>query len=36
VEEGFALVTINGGDFDWKYLDYGWEIKNEEDSGFIC
>jgi len=26
-EEGFMLITISGGDFNWKYVDYGWEVK---------
>lgn len=27
-EEGFLKVDIQGNDFDWEYVDYGWEIKN--------
>jgi 3',5'-cyclic AMP phosphodiesterase CpdA len=26
-EEGYLKVDINGNNFDWKYVDYGWEIK---------
>lgn len=26
-EEGFMLVTVSDGDFKWKYVDYGWEVK---------
>ncbi len=26
-EEGFMLINVKGEDFDWKYVDYGWEIK---------
>jgi 3',5'-cyclic AMP phosphodiesterase CpdA len=26
-EEGFLNVTVNGNDFDWKYVDYGWDVK---------
>jgi Icc protein len=27
-EEGFMLITAKGGDFSWKYVDYGWNAKN--------
>lgn len=27
VEEGFLLLHINGNDFTWEYIDYGWEAK---------
>jgi len=30
IEEGFALVTLNCNDFDWEYVDYGWDVKNED------
>lgn len=30
IEEGFALVTLNGNDFEWEYVDYGWEVQDEE------
>ena len=26
-EEGFMFITVKGEDFDWKYVDYGWEVK---------
>lgn len=26
-EEGFMLVTVKGDDFDWKYIDYGWQVE---------
>lgn len=26
MEEGFVMVHINGEDFDWEYVDYGWEV----------
>lgn len=26
-EEGFLKVDIEGDDFDWEYVDYGWEVK---------
>lgn len=25
-EEGFMYITVKGDDFDWKYIDYGWNI----------
>jgi 3',5'-cyclic-AMP phosphodiesterase len=27
-EEGFMLFTSKNGDFSWKYIDYGWNVKN--------
>ncbi len=27
-EEGFLKVNVNGNDFNWEYIDYGWEVKN--------
>jgi len=27
-EEGYLLVNINGNNFNWKYIDYGWNAKN--------
>ena len=27
-EEGFMLISVRHGDFSWKYVDYGWEVKN--------
>jgi len=26
-EEGFLMVEVNGGDFEWEYVDYGWEVQ---------
>jgi 3',5'-cyclic AMP phosphodiesterase CpdA len=26
MEEGFLLVHVAGEDFDWEYVDYGWEV----------
>jgi predicted phosphodiesterase len=25
-EEGYLMVEINGNDFSWEYVDYGWEV----------
>lgn len=25
-EEGYLQVNIDGNDFDWEYVDYGWEV----------
>lgn len=25
-EEGYLQVHIDGNDFDWEYVDYGWEV----------
>jgi 3',5'-cyclic-AMP phosphodiesterase len=27
-EEGFMLIFIKNGDFSWKYIDDGWDVKN--------
>jgi 3',5'-cyclic AMP phosphodiesterase CpdA len=27
LEEGFVLVEVNGDDFTWEYIDYGWEAE---------
>ena len=27
IEEGFLLLEIKGDEFDWEYIDYGWEVK---------
>ncbi|MFH0757709.1 MAG: metallophosphoesterase [Bacteroidota bacterium] len=29
MEEGFLLVHMNGEEFDWEYVDYGWTPPNE-------
>ena len=26
-EEGFLMVEVSGDDFDWDYVDYGWEVE---------
>jgi predicted phosphodiesterase len=26
-EEGYLLINIDGNEFDWEYIDYGWEVK---------
>ena len=26
-EEGYLKVDINGNNFDWEYVDYGWEVE---------
>lgn len=26
-EEGFLKVNVNGNDFNWEYIDYGWDVK---------
>lgn len=28
-EEGYLKVSIDGDDFDWEYIDYGWEPKKK-------
>jgi len=28
-EEGFVLVNVKGEEFDWEYIDYGWEVPEE-------
>lgn len=27
-EEGFMLISVKGNEFDWKYIDYGWQVEN--------
>ena len=27
MEEGFLLVHVDGEDFDWEYVDYGWVLE---------
>jgi predicted MPP superfamily phosphohydrolase len=29
-EEGFVLVDVNGDDFSWEYVDYGWVAQSEK------
>jgi predicted phosphodiesterase len=26
-EEGYLMINIDGDDFDWEYIDFGWEAK---------
>ncbi len=26
-EEGFVLVSVKGDEFEWEYVDYGWEVE---------
>ena len=26
-EEGFVLVSVKGDNFDWQYVDYGWQVE---------
>ena len=26
VEEGFLMIYVNGDDFCWEYVDFGWEV----------
>lgn len=26
-EEGFMFITVKGDGFDWKYVDYGWQVE---------
>ena len=27
IEEGYMLISIKNKELSWKYIDYGWEIK---------
>ncbi len=27
IQEGFLLVKINGRNFSWEYIDYGWQVE---------
>jgi hypothetical protein len=29
LEEGFLLIDVKGGKFDWHYLDYRWNKEGE-------
>lgn len=29
-EEGFVVVEVRAGDFDWHYEDYGWEVAQKD------
>ena len=26
MEEGFLQIHVNGDNFTWEYIDYGWEV----------
>jgi 3',5'-cyclic-AMP phosphodiesterase len=26
-QEGFMLISVRNGEFSWKYIDYGWDVK---------
>ena len=26
-EEGFMFITVKGDEFDWRYVDYGWQVE---------
>jgi 3',5'-cyclic-AMP phosphodiesterase len=28
-EEGFMFITVKGEDFNWKYVDYGWQVEKQ-------
>jgi len=28
MEEGFLLIKVKGDNFEWKYVDYGWEVED--------
>lgn len=28
-EEGYLKVNVNGDDFNWEYVDYGWEVNGQ-------
>ncbi len=27
MEEGYLLIKVRGEEFDWEYIDYGWEVQ---------
>ncbi len=29
MEEGFLKIDISGEEFEWEYIDYGWEVEEE-------
>ncbi len=29
MEEGFLYITVEGDEFEWKYIDFGWEVEEE-------
>lgn len=30
MEEGFVKINVSGNDFDWEYIDFGWEVNEEK------
>ena len=32
MEEGFLKIDVSGEEFNWKYVDFGWQVKDEEES----
>ncbi|HDR90250.1 MAG TPA: hypothetical protein ENN63_11575 [Bacteroidetes bacterium] len=26
MEEGFVMIHVKGNEFNWEYIDYGWEV----------
>ncbi len=30
MEEGFVMVHVKGNEFNWEYIDYGWEVPQQE------
>jgi Icc-related predicted phosphoesterase len=30
LEEGYIVVYVKGKEFDWEYIDYGWDAQNED------
>ena len=29
MEEGFLVVEVNGEEFEWEYVDYGWQVEED-------
>lgn len=32
LEEGFLLIRVKEDDFNWEYIDYGWEVEEKEEN----
>jgi 3',5'-cyclic-AMP phosphodiesterase len=30
MEEGFVKIDVSGENFDWEYVDFGWEVEGEK------
>lgn len=30
MEEGFLKINVSGKDFDWEYIDFGWEVAESQ------